>query len=127
VKRWVLDSSAVLAYLNREPGREAVASMLDGALLSTVNAAEIGTKLADDGFTRSEVEHLVGVLEVSLVEFDGPLAYRTAELRTATRHAGLSLGDRACLATAERLGATAVTMDRSWQDLKIGVEIQVIR
>jgi ribonuclease VapC len=127
VKKWVLDASAVLAYLNRERGREAVAAVLDGALLSTVNAAEVGTKLVDDGFTTAEVQELLGALGLTMVGFSESLAYRTAELRPAARRLGLSLGDRACLATARELQAGAVTTDRKWLDLGLDLEIQVIR
>ena len=43
--------------------------------------------------------------------------------------AGLSLGDRACLALATELGASAVTADRGWSAVAgpAGVSVQVIR
>ena len=44
-----------------------------------------------------------------------------------TRSAGLSLADRACLALASRLGVPAVTADRAWTTLDVGVEIVCIR
>ena len=52
-----------------------------------------------------------------------------AQLRAATRELGLSLGDRACLALARGLQATAVTADRAWAELAeaTGVRIEVIR
>lgn len=54
-------------------------------------------------------------------------AEAAARLRPATRHAGLSLADRACLALARRLGVPAVTADRAWGDLDVGVEVRLIR
>ena len=56
-------------------------------------------------------------------------AQRSAELRLATRTAGLSLGDRACLALAAELGAPALTADRSWTGIAeaAGVAVQVVR
>jgi len=41
-----------------------------------------------------------------------PDAERAAELWTVG--SGLSLGDRLCLAVAERLGSKALTADRAW-------------
>ncbi len=45
----------------------------------------------------------------------------------ATQPLGLSLGDRACLALALGRQIPAVTADRTWARLKIGVPVQVIR
>ena len=45
----------------------------------------------------------------------------------ATRGLGLSFGDRACLALAQRLGGTALTADRSWARLELDIRVEVIR
>ena len=127
MSRWVLDASAALAFLQRQPGREAVEEVLDAAAISTVNVAEVAARLAEGDFSGSEIRQTVESLGTEVVDFDSGLAYRAAELRRATKHAGLSLGDRACLATAQRLGAGVLTTDRSWAGLEVGVEIRVIR
>jgi PIN domain nuclease of toxin-antitoxin system len=50
-------------------------------------------------------------------------------LRPATRRAGLSLGERACLALAATLGLPAITADRGWQRVAdaVGVQVRPIR
>lgn len=45
----VLDASAVLALIYREPGHEQVAKVLTGAVVATVNWAEVIAKLAQRG------------------------------------------------------------------------------
>jgi len=45
----VLDASAVVTLLYREPGHEAVAELVDGALISSVNWSEVTQKLAQRG------------------------------------------------------------------------------
>ena len=125
MSKCVLDSSALLAFLHRELGYETVGAVLEGAAMSTVNVAEVATKLADKGAVR--IRESIRDLKIDIVDFDEELAYQVAALRPATRDFGLSLGDRACLATAQRFGLRAVTADRDWSRLKIGVEIQVIR
>jgi PIN domain nuclease of toxin-antitoxin system len=129
----VLDASALLALLHDEAGAEAVeAALRDGASVSAVNWAEVLTKLADDGAgpdrSKSELEDL-GLLGSAIVihPLDEELAGRIAALRRPTRAAGLSLGDRACLALAQALGAVALTSDQSWSGLRVGVEVRVIR
>jgi PIN domain nuclease of toxin-antitoxin system len=123
----VLDSSAVLAIINGEPGAERVIEILDGALLSAVNHAEIMTKLAERGIGRDVARSTVLNIGVQIIEFGIDLADRTGELRRQTRRLGLSLADRACLALAEREGVPAVTADKKWAMLDIGIKVSLIR
>jgi ribonuclease VapC len=123
----ILDASAVLAYLADEEGAREVAKLLDEAAISAVNVAEVAGKLGERGAPREIVEDIVGALGLEIIDCDGPLAYRIGELRASTKGLGLSLGDRACLATAIDRGVRAVTADRHWKGLKLGVRIHVIR
>jgi PIN domain nuclease of toxin-antitoxin system len=45
----VLDASAMLALLNQEPGAATVLGVLDRAVISAVNLAEVYTRLIDGG------------------------------------------------------------------------------
>jgi PIN domain nuclease of toxin-antitoxin system len=123
----VLDSSAVLAVLNAEPGAEKVGAVLSDALLSTVNYAEVVAKLVERGTSYADAKAALQSIALTTVDFDIALAQRTGELRAETRRRGLSLGDRACLSLAEREGVPAVTADGSWVGAISGVEIQLLR
>jgi ribonuclease VapC len=123
----VLDSSAVLAVINAEPGADRVIEVLDGALLSAVNHAEIVTKLIERGVDRELARSTVLNIGIQVVEFGIDLADRTGELRRQTRHVGLSLADRACLALAECEGVSAVTADKKWALIDLDIDVQVIR
>jgi PIN domain nuclease of toxin-antitoxin system len=114
----VLDSSAVLALLFNEPGADAVKSALPGALLSTVNLAEVITKLGEKGLPSDAARAAVEVLGAEIVNFEFEQACLTGELRAVTRSAGLSLGDRACLALGRQRKLPAMTTDRAWGLLK---------
>jgi len=122
----VLDSSAVLALIFNEPGAERVRSALPDALLSTVNFAEVITKLVEKGLPAEVAHAAVEVFGTEIVAFDFDQAYLTGELRAATRSAGLSLGDRACLALARLRNLPAMTADRAWGRLE-NFDIIVIR
>jgi len=113
----VLDSSAVLALLFNEPGADAVESSLPGALLSTVNLAEVITKLSEKGLPADAARAAIEVLCVDIVDFDFDQACLTGEIRAITRAVGLSLGDRACLALSRLRNAPALTTDRAWAKL----------
>lgn len=123
----VLDASAVLAVLQHEIGYEMVRPQMFGAYVSSVNLAEIGTRLSDRGVAMAAARIMVESLGVRIIAFDEDLAYESAALRRQTRTHGLSLGDRACLALAQREGLPVMTADRSWSKLDIGIDIKLIR
>jgi len=127
VSKIVVDSSALLARLHREPGAEVVAPYLSAALVSAVNLAEVGARLADGGMPEKVARQAIESLGVSVAPFDEDLAYASAALRLATRRRGLSLGDRACLALALERSLPVLTADRAWAELDIGVEVRLIR
>jgi ribonuclease VapC len=123
----VLDASALLALLQNEPGGDLVQELLETAAISSVNWSEVAQKALD---WQTEIEGLRQELEalgLEIMPFTAPLAEMTARLRPATRQAGLSLGDRACLALAAVLDLPAVTADRVWPDLGLPLKIRVVR
>lgn len=125
----VLDASALLALLLDEPGAEAVRPVLADAAMSTVNLAEVVGHYARNGVAREQVLEVLAPLPVEHMAPDAALAHDIGLLVPATRAAGLSLGDRACLALARRLGAPALTAERRWADVAgaAGVEVRLIR
>lgn len=124
----VLDASAVLAWLRSEPGADQIDTVLDGSALSTVNASEIAQKLLQHGTDGTWAIAELRDLGVVLTPFTDTDAITAAELWTPTRTAGLSLGDRACLALAHRLNKPALTGDQAWKGLDLdGIEVQLIR
>jgi ribonuclease VapC len=128
VNKIVVDASVLLAVIHGEPGSEKLtADLLDQSTVSTVNLAEVQSKLLDRGWTPDEAwEDATGVVG-DVEAFTGDQAKATGSLIAQTRSLGLSLGDRACLALALERKATVYTADRSWKKLNIGVRIHVIR
>ena len=122
----VLDSSAVLALLNAEPGAQAVLAVLPGAWLSAVNAAEVIAKLVDRGLPTAAAATALEATGVEIVAFDADQAIASGDLRRTTRAQGLSLGDRACLALAAARGVAALTADTAWARVE-GVDVRLIR
>jgi PIN domain nuclease of toxin-antitoxin system len=122
-----MDSSAVLALLLREPGREHVSAALPGARISTVNLTEVISKMLDRGLSLGQVDDQMRDFSLTVMDFDRALAIQAGLLRAATRHKGLSLGDRACLALGLRERLPVMTADKTWVDLDLGVEVVLIR
>lgn len=123
----VLDASAVLAMVQNEPGKEVVLKHIEGATISVVNFIEVATRLLD---SNSEIKNLPNQFfdsGLSIIPLDVEVALSAANLRVSTRHKGLSLADRVCLALAIRENAIALTADKIWADLNIGCKIELIR
>ncbi|MBI5949370.1 MAG: type II toxin-antitoxin system VapC family toxin [Chloroflexi bacterium] len=126
----VVDASVVLAILFREPGADNAARAIGGpgvSLLSSVNLAEVFTRLTDARWPPDRMQAAVARLRLEIRDFDAELAFSAGLLRTTTRQAGLSLGDRACLALGMRLALPVVTADRTWAELGLPVEVVVVR
>lgn len=129
----VLDASALLAYLGNEPGAERVQlALAGGAVIHHVNWAEVLTKRAERGDDPAALQArlvrsgLVGqLLRIDAGHPDD--AVQVAALRAATRQAGLSLGDRFCLALGQRLGVRVLTADQSWAVLDLGAPVDLLR
>jgi PIN domain nuclease of toxin-antitoxin system len=123
----VVDASVVLAVLGGESGAPDPSAFGADYSLSTVNLAEVVSKLSERGLPDHSIERLVETLGVTVVAFDRSLAMRAGKLRLKTREHGLSLGDRACLALALQNGAPALTADPAWATVEVGVQIELIR
>jgi PIN domain nuclease of toxin-antitoxin system len=129
VETTVLDASAILALLFAEPGAELVHAHLRTGVVGAANLAEVLAKLSDHGLPAKEAVRAVAILGLEVAPMTDKQAQSSAGMRALTRAAGLSLGDRACLALASELHASALTADRDWANVAeaVGVAIQVIR
>ena len=127
MNRYVLDASALLALIQNEPGANVVEDVISSGWISTVNLSEVITKLTDDGIAEDDLREVIEGLQVNSVPFSLDQAYVAGLMRADTKMLGLSFGDRACLSLAKQLDTAAVTTDRIWTRLSIGVEIQLIR
>jgi ribonuclease VapC len=123
----VLDASAYLAMLNSERGWHRVLEVLPNAAMTSINAAEIYAKLSEWQAEATQVQKCQAILESITVAFDHDLAVRTGAMRAQTKGLGLSIGDRSCLALAQRLGVPAMTADKIWQKADLAVTVELIR
>ena len=127
-QEYVVDTSAVLALLWNEPGADMVANVLERSSISAVNWSELVAVMTERGLPDEAIRNSLSALPVAaVVPFDGDHAEAAGRLRRSTRQAGLSLGDRACLALGLERGLPILTADRAWRDLNVGADIRMIR
>jgi ribonuclease VapC len=124
----VLDASAIIAIINHEPGEEKFTDEVMGnAVASTVNLAEVQSKLVKNGYDRDQAWADALELVTAVEPFTSEQARIAGDLIVTTAKYGLSLGDRSCLALAIALKAPVYTTEQVWKNLKVGVPIHVIR
>lgn len=126
-KKIVVDASALLAAIHNEKGGDFVKSRIDHCVISTVNWSEVLQKLERADANVSKIEQGLKALGLSIVDFTEDDAKNCASLWLPSKKLGLSLADRACLATGLRLKSDVITADRVWNDLDINLEIHLIR
>ena len=122
----VLDASAVIALLKGERGASKVAVVVADAAVGVFNQAEVVSHFVHLGAPIEEVGAMLGALPYTVVAADEPLGWDAGLLRAVTSSAGLSLGDRFCLALAKRLGVPAYTADRAWKDVAVAAGVKVV-
>jgi ribonuclease VapC len=123
----VLDSSVLLAGMLGEAGGHVLDSPGEVFHVSAVNLGEVYTKILERGGTAEDVDLFLRPLPLRIRRFDEGLAREVGRLRPVTRHLGLSLGDRACLALGLRVDLPVLTAEHKWVGLNLGIDIRLIR
>jgi len=132
MKPIIADTSAIIAYLNFEPGADEVRKCLPRIRIAMVNVAEVVAVVSRRGVSRSWIEERIFRVFPEMLSFDPEQAYLCGALETVTRPKGLSLGDRACLAAGILHGFPVLTNESTWTEIDwkaqgYKVEIHLIR
>ena len=123
----VLDASALLVLLLKEPGHEKVAGRLTESLISTVNLSEVLARLVRHGVYPEETHPRITELGITVVNFDQTQAVIAGSIRENLRAAGLGLADCCCLALALHEQLPVLTADRIWKSLGLALDIELVR
>lgn len=115
---YALDASALLALMLQEPGHERVRTVLDRCFISSVNVAEVISKLVREGVPAHTATTLAADLYLDIREqLSFSQAVSAGLLKVSQRQLGLSLGDCVCIAVAASVEAVALTADKRWRIL----------
>lgn len=125
----VIDASAILAAILGETGGDTVFELLDEAIVSTVNVAEVYTYAAINELETDAIDAFFADTGIEIVPLGQDQAVMAGQLASVTRKVGLSLGDRSCLALAKLRQAEVLTADRPWQQVAkaVGLTIMLLR
>ena len=132
MKRYVLDSYAMIAYFEDEPGADGVALVLKQLIngkakgyMSVVNWGEVYyNTMREQGI--SEAEKVILQLDkfpIHIVDVNRELTYEAAKLKGEFR---IAYTDCFAVALSVKLGATIVTGDPDFKKLQRRVSIQWI-
>lgn len=121
----VLDASALLAWLQEEPGAEVVRDRLHDGIVTAANWSEVLQKVQQHGRDANEVAILLQALGLEVVDVTKVDGEEAARMWSRAQH--LSLADRLCLAAAKRRGLAATTAESEWKVFEDDIQIEVIR
>lgn len=125
----VLDASALLVMLKGERGAAKVAKAITSARICAVNFAEVVSHFARLEMPPAAIDAMLDPLPMTIVPADKALSALAGQLAPLTSSAGLSLGDRFCLALAQRDGFPVWTCDTNWNLIhdQSGVKVVLLR
>ena len=124
---WVVDASALLATIHKERGGELVEQNIEHCVISAVNWSEVLQKLERAGINTAQVESALKALGLEVLDFTDEDAHFASKLWESSKSLGLSLADRACLATGLRLNTKVITADKIWAKMELEIEVVLIR
>jgi PIN domain nuclease of toxin-antitoxin system len=127
VSEFVADASAVLAFARGEPGEKRVAKVRGDCLVVSLNLLEAFSKLVRYEMPADQVQGFLREAFPRVEAVDRRLAETAAVLHATTRTLGLSYADCVCLAFGASRQAIVLTADRRWKDVKLDVNVELIR
>lgn len=127
-KKNLLDTSAIIALLKKEPGYKVVENIIASSAMSAINLAELTIVLQRLEISEDEIKEITTDIVPQIIPFCLDLAKRISILSKFTKGYGLSLGDKVCIVTGEYYNMNIYTADKIWSELKIpNVKIHLIR
>jgi PIN domain nuclease of toxin-antitoxin system len=121
----VIDASAVLAWLQDEPGSDDAEPFLMEGVIGAANWSEVLQKSRQHGAPTELVARLLTSFGLQVADVTPLDAERAAALWEPG--SVLSLADRLCLALGQRLAAPVITTDAAWASVPRGPEVVLIR
>lgn len=128
--RYVLDSSALIAFVQDEPAAERVEELLKNTAtdnselyISAVNLGEVFYIISSRQGTQSAVTVLSGIDQspIRVIDVDRELALSAARIKART---GMGYADCFVAALAEQNDATIATGDRDFQQVEGRIAIE---
>ena len=127
MNKFIIDASAVLVFLNQETGYREISKYMKNSAINSVNLSEVIGKLDDYGVLDRDIEKIIYNLGLEVVDFDFALAFQAGILKKKTKERGLSIGDRACIATGIIKKLPVITSDKIWIEIDLPVKIILCR
>ena len=124
----LLDASAILALIQGEPGYLILEDVIAHSICSSVNISEVVSVLTRTGVPQDKIEDIIKNCIPEIIPFSVSEAMLAGTLIDKTKSYGLSLGDRACIATAILHKIPVYTTDQIWKKLDLpNLQVIVVR
>ena len=115
----LFDTSAIIAVLKKEANYEMLEEVIGNSAITTVNLSELVAVLARCGVIEEEINEIIKDIVPEVIPFTTEIAVHAGKLIKLTASSGLSLGDRACIATGMYYNMRIYTTDKAWLSLNL--------
>ncbi|WP_342267542.1 type II toxin-antitoxin system VapC family toxin [Candidatus Tisiphia endosymbiont of Empis tessellata] len=125
-KKFLLDTSAIIALLKQESGYKILEDVIASSALSSVNLSELVSVLTRSNIKENEIDTIITDIVPDIIPFSESISIKAGKLISLTKDYGLSLGDRACIATGSYYNMEIYTTDKIWLKLSDKLPVKII-
>ncbi|WP_341748898.1 type II toxin-antitoxin system VapC family toxin [Candidatus Tisiphia endosymbiont of Sialis lutaria] len=125
-KKYLLDTSAIIALLKKEPGYKILEDVIASSSIASINLSELVSVLTRSNIAENEIDIIVADIVPEIIPFCENIAIKTGKLSRLTKDYGLSLGDRACIATGCYYNMEIYTTDKIWLKVADNITTKII-
>ena len=125
-KKCLFDTSALIALLKKEQGHEMLSEVLTHSSISAVNFSELVAVLIRNNIEEKEIDEILQDIVPEILPFDEKIAIKAGKIINITKEYGLSLGDRACIATSIHYNIPVYTTDKVWEKIAKQLHLNVV-
>lgn len=125
MKHILFDSSVIIAILKSEEGYQSCEQIVNKGAISTVNWDEVAGFLKKNNAPEDIIRQTLAKYPLKILPYEESLVVPTGPLAVGCQQLGLSLGDRACLATAMAYNLPVLTANPFWKELEKELDITI--
>lgn len=114
IKKFLLDTSAIIAWLKQESGYKILEDVIASSALSSVNLRELVSVLTISNIKENEIDTIITDIVPDVIPFSESISIKAGKLISLTKDYEIKRLLRACIATVSYYSMEIYTTDKIW-------------